>query len=56
LGFDLPTPAAVGLYAKLFPKDSRRRNFESWNQFEFRAPGIFAGMYRFWCAKPGVPR
>jgi SAM-dependent methyltransferase len=51
LGFDPPTPSAALQYAKLFPGDPGRRDFESWKQFEFQAPGLFAGMYRFWCAK-----
>jgi SAM-dependent methyltransferase len=51
LTFELPSPPDTARYDAMFPDDPNHRNFKSWLAFEKSEPGIFAGMYNFWCRK-----
>lgn len=51
LSFTLPDPPAAARYDAMFPGDPKHRDIKSWHAFEKREPGLFAGMYKFWCCK-----
>ncbi len=51
LSFQFPSPTAAARYDAMFPSDTKHRDIKSWHAFEMREPGLFAGMYRFWCRK-----
>lgn len=54
LSFLLPTPVHHAAYNALFPEDPLHRDFRTWIRFEFLHPGVFRGMYAFWCYKPSA--
>lgn len=53
LRFDLRSARARRWYKTTYPDDPWQRDYEKWAAIERRNPGIFAGMYRFWCVRRG---
>ncbi len=51
VGFELPTRQTKHRYRELFPQDTRMTDLSSWQHFEQLYPGVFSGMYVFWCQK-----
>lgn len=52
IGFDVSlVPAVSQRYRELFPEDPQMTDLSAWARFEAQNPGIFAGMYTFWCQK-----
>lgn len=49
--FVLPRPDAAARYDAMFPHDPLHRDIDSWAKFEATEPGVFKGMYEFWCRK-----
>jgi SAM-dependent methyltransferase len=49
--FVLPRPDAIARYDAMFPHDSLHRDIDSWAKFEATEPGVFKGMYEFWCRR-----
>ena len=52
LRINFPGPAAAR-YRLAYPHDHMLRDTVAWAAFERRYPRTFAGMYDFWCRKPG---
>jgi 2-polyprenyl-3-methyl-5-hydroxy-6-metoxy-1,4-benzoquinol methylase len=44
-------PAIRLEYLKLYPDDQKMTNLDNWHAFELKNPGMFYGMYHFWCRK-----
>jgi SAM-dependent methyltransferase len=53
LGFEHSQPFLGRAYQRRFPEDSRGTDLLKWDVFEQEHPEVFAGMYQFWCRKPG---
>lgn len=53
LGFQLPGGDRRARYREENPHDLLFRDFTAWARAEWREPELFAGMYHFWCRKPG---
>lgn len=53
LGFHLPGAERRARYRQENPHDPLFRDFTAWARAEWREPELFAGMYHFWCRKPG---
>lgn len=53
LGFHLPGAERRARYRQENPNDPLFRDFTAWARAEWREPELFAGMYHFWCRKPG---
>ena len=51
-GFSLPD-ARVARFRLEHPEANPARDLEAWADFEDTYPRTFAGMYQFWCWKPG---
>lgn len=53
LGLSRKLPrGALALYRKAYPKDGAANDLGRWDEIEKRNPGLFPGMYYFWCQKP----
>jgi SAM-dependent methyltransferase len=52
-GFELPA-RVLARFATRHPAPRAARDLGLWEQFEVENPDIFAGMFRFWCAKPSA--
>jgi SAM-dependent methyltransferase len=52
LGFHLPGAERRARYRHDNPHDPWFRDYDAWAALELREPGLYAGMYGFWCAKP----
>ncbi len=52
VGFDPAVPGVLHAYAKFNPTDTAGTDFAAWARFEESRPGVFAGLYVFWCQKP----
>jgi SAM-dependent methyltransferase len=50
-GFDLPG-RSLAAFRAAHPAADAVRDLDLWERFEAENPDIFAGMFRFWCAKP----
>jgi hypothetical protein len=51
LNFQLPDSPAAARYHAEYPHDPLCRDFSAWAETELHDPGLFAGMYDFWCRK-----
>ena len=52
LGFELREQGVMRAFAEAHPDPDARTALASWHEFEQANPGIFRGMYQFWCRKP----
>ena len=53
LGLSRPMPrGALAAYGERYPKDLAAKDLGRWDEIEMHNPGLFAGMYHFWCRRP----
>ena len=52
VGFQFADPTAPARYASAYP-GAAANDLDQWRIFEQSNPETFAGMYQFWCQKPG---
>jgi SAM-dependent methyltransferase len=48
-GFDPDDPTLLRKFSVEYPGDERLLDLDAWDRFERVNPGIFSGMYNFWC-------
>ncbi|MBF0248929.1 MAG: methyltransferase domain-containing protein, partial [Alphaproteobacteria bacterium] len=51
LGFELPDADAVRDFRRLNRQPGALASLDRWDRFERDRPGLFRGMYQFWCAR-----
>ncbi|MEM6903106.1 MAG: class I SAM-dependent methyltransferase [Pseudomonadota bacterium] len=53
MGMAFADPAHRQPYFDMFPEDQTANDLDRWAAVEAENPTMFAGMYNFWCRKPG---
>ena len=48
-GFDPDNPAILSAFSEQYPGDKALLDLDAWDRFERMNPGVFSGMYNFWC-------
>jgi SAM-dependent methyltransferase len=54
LQFGIPNNEVGARYRAENPHDPLQRDFDGWMKLERASPGLFSGMYEFWCRKAGA--